>query len=344
MARRGKEALIQVVLTALVQAGWTVDRLTERGVHPARFVASRGAERRTVRLYIWNMSHGGKTRADQEFRIQITGVEGLEPEPDGVTLLMGWDDDFGVFAGFDASARRRTLGASPSIQISQAALEKAALAGGALHRKRDGEIAVGVRPDRLGRYIIDLRRIHAGDLSPLLGEAPEAEDDVQIRLAGLAEPGATFDFSRPGDAKLRAEVRAKAEALLSALEPNPVPPGQIGHNRPPEPIDDDDDLPETLVGAAQYIREQTTSEAPDGVRLAKTGGILAWAARLLEGVRAEGRKFVEKGKDLLREHAAKAIGGLIGGALVTAREQIIALLQSLVQVLLKWLELAAGLF
>ncbi len=61
MARCGKEALIQTVLSPLRDSGWAVTRLSPLGVHPARFRMQRGTAARTVKVYIWNLSHG--TRA-----------------------------------------------------------------------------------------------------------------------------------------------------------------------------------------------------------------------------------------------------------------------------------------
>ena len=71
---------------------------------------------------------------------------------------------------------------------------------------------------------------------------------------------------------------------------------------------------------------------------------MAWMSGALDTIREEAKAFTKKGKELLREHVAKALGGAVGGAVWNARDDIGRLLKSLLEVLLKWLELAAGLF
>lgn len=340
MVRRGKEMLIQAALSPLRDGGWSIARLTPPGVHPVRFTMSRGSAVVTVKLYIWNLSHGGRGRSDAEYRIQATGLEQFDVAPDEVTLILGWDDDFGVFAGFDVEARRDRLGASPSIQIQKRALDDAVGAGAAFQAKRDGEYAIAIRPDRLDRYIENLAAAHRGDLSAILTPRVEDADTLAARFDRLVQAETAFDFSRPDEA-LRTAVIARTEALLNRLPPNPVAPGQIGHNGPPGPIDDEEpDLRQTL----EAVRAEADKAEPDGKRLARAGSFMAWISGALDTIREEAKALAEKGKELLREHVAKAIGGAVGGVVWNARDDIGRLLKSLLEVMLKWLESAAGLF
>jgi hypothetical protein len=331
MARRDKEALIQVVLAALVKAGVVAERLSPPNIHPARFAVGQGAQRQTLRIYIWNLSHGGKSRSKEEFRIQITGVEQFEDEPGGKTLILGWDDGFGVFAGFDISKRLAQLGSSPSVQINAAALRSAADQGGAVQAKRAGEFAAAIRPDRLDAYVENLLQIHAGDVSPLLGEGGR-DDDLEARFGTLAK-ASEFDFGRPDDPPLRAKVREDANALIAALEPHFESESNIGHNHPPEPIDDTDLSPQ-IFDAAKLIRDQAETQEPDGGQIAKAGGFLAWASKALKTAKAEGKALVEKGKDKARELA-------VAGALLLF-DKIFDLLIHLVKAVWKWLQVATG--
>jgi putative restriction endonuclease len=144
----------------------------------------------TVRAYAWNLTHGGgANRPAHEYRIQITsGVSVFEPEPAGVTLILGWSEAFGVYAAFDIDHHTATLGSSPSIQISSRALQEAAKIGMASYKKSSGEVAVAVRPDFLARYIADHAAAHRGDLSALDEPPAPAEADKQPDFMAMAHP------------------------------------------------------------------------------------------------------------------------------------------------------------
>ena len=101
MPRLGKNLLIDKATAAIESSGWSVERLSGAGEHPARFRMSCDGVERLVRLYMWNLSHGGRMRSDAEYRVQVTGIDAFELEPEGRTLILGWSEEFGVFAGFD---------------------------------------------------------------------------------------------------------------------------------------------------------------------------------------------------------------------------------------------------
>src|ERR1051325_5108328 len=111
MARLDKPKLIDVVLNAVRAAGWTVTMVSSPGAHPARFTMTKGPQQQAIRVYIWNLTHGGGARRPKhESRIQITsGVNVFKSEPGGVTLILAWSEKFRVFAAFDASRRTASL-------------------------------------------------------------------------------------------------------------------------------------------------------------------------------------------------------------------------------------------
>ena len=187
MAQLTKKALISLAVDAMNASGWNVSILSKTGTHPTRFTMERNEVRYTVRLYIWNLSHGGRTRSQDEFRIQITGVDSFQPEPNGRTVILGWGKDFDVFAGFDAQHRFGAFGASPSIQIKSATLRAAADDGVAIQDKGKGEYAIGLRPDKLGLYIQHLQEVHGGNLDPILtpDESSKAEPSNNTAGKGL---------------------------------------------------------------------------------------------------------------------------------------------------------------
>jgi len=74
----------------------------------------------TVWIYIWTVTHGGYPRSTEEFRIQMTGVRSplaLNPDSNGFTILLGWDPNLRVFAGFDISRHRVFTTGSPSCRL-----------------------------------------------------------------------------------------------------------------------------------------------------------------------------------------------------------------------------------
>ncbi len=135
--------------------------MSPRGHHPARYQVYRGQHSRAVRVYIWNLTHGGRNRPEDEWRIQATSVDRFVREPEWKALILGWRDDLGVFAGFDADHHRQKLGASPSIQLREDALRKAAVDGLAASNKGNGELAIAFRPELLAAYLDNLESLHA---------------------------------------------------------------------------------------------------------------------------------------------------------------------------------------
>lgn len=292
----------------------------------------------TVRLYIWNLSHGGKSRSESEFRIQVTGIEAFEPEPDGRTLILGWADDFGVFAGFDIQHRLGRLGASPSIQITATTLQAGYADGAAKQDKTQGEWALALRPEKLGRYVQHLASAHLSDLDPILApEESAAADPLASEIAHLANDSAGFDLDAVGAADLRAEMIAGVDDVLAALAADQNPVAQMGHNQPPGPIEDDGLAPE-VEAAARQIRDELKSEKPDARAVGNAGAFLAWAGRMLQIAKEEGAKVLDKGKDMAREYLAKALWGAAGTLGITFKEEIVELLRKVATGVLNWLQ------
>lgn len=114
--------------------------------------------RRTFKIYIWNLTHGGKTRLENEFRIQRTGKV-LRKFPRVPTLVLGWHEGFGVFAAFDIR-RHLHKSSSPSLQVKEEALLQAHVHSFAAYKRGNGEIAIAFRPDFLLDYAFVSETIH----------------------------------------------------------------------------------------------------------------------------------------------------------------------------------------
>ena len=194
MARLPKRDLLATVERAVLDSGWSYLHLSAPTDHPARYSVFRGDQSFAVRVYIWNLTPGGKNRPLDEWRIQATGVDQFRLEEDGKTLILGWEDQRGVFAGFDPHRHSGPLGHSPSLQLRERALDDAVRNGLAVHNKGNDELAVAFRPDFLATYMANVERLHECgefeseiDLLNQIG-AEAAHVDENDGLGVVAEP------------------------------------------------------------------------------------------------------------------------------------------------------------
>ena len=171
MPKLNKKQLLRTVERSVHLAGWNYLQLSTAGDHPAVYHLFQGEDRCRVRVYIWNLTHGGRNRPTEEWRIQMTGVPQLQKEQGESTVILGWEEGIGVFAGFDFSKHGSKLGASPSVQIHRSALTKASSKCIALHNKGNEELAIAFRPEFLIQYIQNLDSLHS------LGTVPR---DVEV--------------------------------------------------------------------------------------------------------------------------------------------------------------------
>ncbi|MBL1214239.1 MAG: HNH endonuclease [Ignavibacteriae bacterium] len=186
--RHRKYDLLDIIIQGIRDDGWNILYLEDIKFHPFRLKIYRGDESYNIRIYIWNLTHGGGAmRPADEYRIQITGVEQFEAEPNGKTLILGWWQEGEVFAGFDFNKHNGPLGFSPSIQIREEALRKAHIKGVAPWEKDNQEIAISFRPDFIVEYIRNLEALHSfgesnQDLEVLeeVTENPDEVNDLEI--------------------------------------------------------------------------------------------------------------------------------------------------------------------
>lgn len=185
MPRLGKRQLLEVVARSIRACGWHLLYLSKPSEHPFRLQVFQEADSYRARIYIWNLTHGGgPARPADEYRIQITGIERFEAEPTGKTLILGWWEEAGVFAGFDYRRHSGRLGASPSIQIREQFLREAYQRGFCPGHKGDREIAIAFRPDFIVPYLRDLEYLHDVGKSPV---------DFTVLASLSADPSAVND-------------------------------------------------------------------------------------------------------------------------------------------------------
>lgn len=185
MPRLDKRQLFEKVVQAIQACGWQFIQLSPANAHPFRLRIFRENEAYTVRIYIWNMTHGGgAARPTDEYRIQITGVSRFESEPAGKTLILGWWDEASVFAGFDYRKHSGRLGFSPSMQIRESFLHEAYEHGFSPCSKGNREIAIAFRPDFIIEYIRSLESLH---------DVGKSRTDFNVLAAVAADPSGVND-------------------------------------------------------------------------------------------------------------------------------------------------------
>lgn len=181
-----KRQLIERIVNSIRDCGWGFLYLSRPPAPPLRLRVFRESETYLIRIYIWNMTHGGgRLRPADEYRIQITGVSRFEPEQGGKTLILGWWDEAGVFAGFDYRRHSGLLGASPSMQIREQFLREAYEHGFSPCNKGNREIAIAFRPDFLTEYIRFLEHLHDVGRSPT---------DFEVLSSVAVDPAAVNDL------------------------------------------------------------------------------------------------------------------------------------------------------
>jgi len=129
--------------------------------HPRIYLVAQGSRQITLWVYCWNLTHGGRESLPNEFRIQMTTVESpLSKNPNGHTVLLGYEPNREVFAGFDLERHRTFTSGSPSVQVSAFTLNDCLQDGLAFQTKSNDEIAIGVRSDHLLFYCEHARELH----------------------------------------------------------------------------------------------------------------------------------------------------------------------------------------
>lgn len=156
------EIIVQAIEEAFTDSAASAVLVSKSRGNPKRFYVTSGEASFSVWIYIWTLTHGGgPARPVDEYRIQLTSVTPPLPEnPDGPTLLLGYEPNSKCFAGFDLGKHRMFSTQSPSIQININTLREAVRDGFAFARKGNDEIAVGFRPDNMLAYGANYESLH----------------------------------------------------------------------------------------------------------------------------------------------------------------------------------------
>jgi putative restriction endonuclease len=179
-----KRQLHEKIVESIQSAGWNVIYISPLNSRPFNIRIYNENESYMLKIYIWNLTHGGKTRSRDEYRIQVK-VERFQQEIGYKTLVLGWWDDVGVFGGFDVRRHGGHLGYSSSIQISREALRRASINSVSAHDKGNNEIAIAFTPEFFVDYVRNLELLHGfgdsvDDLERLETVIEQAQDESVI--------------------------------------------------------------------------------------------------------------------------------------------------------------------
>lgn len=184
--------IVRAIQDAFAESSAAALLISQPKIHPRRFYVTAGESSFPVWIYIWTLTHGGgAARPKDEYRIQLTSVDPPLPEnPDGPTLLLGYEPNTGCFAGFDLGKHRMFSKKSPSIQISISALREAVRDGFAFTRKGNDEIAVAFRSDNILAYCLNSESLHESGadaaVSSLLSKVGRFESVTERELEGIS--------------------------------------------------------------------------------------------------------------------------------------------------------------
>lgn len=179
MAILNKEQLFDKVSEAITSNGWTIVSNSDKNQQPVRLEIEKNNERQFIRFYIWNLTHGGASRPENEYRIQVK-VDRFDEEAHAKTLILGYWDEGEIFAGFDLSKHMGKPGWSASMQIKLENLKQAEAQGMSAYTKENGEIAVALKPSFFIIYLNNLEELHRiGDVSRFI-ETQTAEEETSI--------------------------------------------------------------------------------------------------------------------------------------------------------------------
>ena len=155
-------ALVDAILDAIHDSGYSGLLVSQVRAHPREFVVTAPNEKSFLLwVYIWTLTHGGRPSLPNEYRIQMTSVKSPLPlNPHGLTVLLGYEPDMGLFAGFDLNRHQTFTPGSASVQIDIHTVRDALQYGLSFDRKSNQEIAVGIRSDQFMNYGFTWNELH----------------------------------------------------------------------------------------------------------------------------------------------------------------------------------------
>ena len=168
-----REVITRAIVDAIHESSAVGVYVPDLAAHPRKYLVVRDGKQSSVWAYCWSLTPGGRPALPHEYRIQMTSVQSpLHLNPDGYTLLLGYDPARDVFAGYDISRHSAFTSGSPSVQVDESTLNEALQSGLSFQVKSNDEVVVGVRSDLLLFYCENASELHT------LGEDSTYRDTV----------------------------------------------------------------------------------------------------------------------------------------------------------------------
>lgn len=176
------------IVEAIAESGAVGLSVPNGAGNPRKFLISSGSGTLSLWAYAWTLTHGGRPSLPDEYRIQMTTVASpLPANPDGYTVLLGYEPNLQLFAGFDLRRHALFTEGSPSVQVDIRQMRQALQDGLSFDRKANDEIAVGVRPDLFLFYCLHAGELHeAGENDGTLGVLSKASQMKPVADSELA--------------------------------------------------------------------------------------------------------------------------------------------------------------
>lgn len=213
MPRLPPEELTRALLRGFAESGVAADLLGSPRVNPRRLILNLATGPILLHAYLWTLTPGGRPALRNEYRIQMTGVASPLPEnPNGTTLLLGYEPSLEAFAGFDVVRHRTFTAGSPSVQIDIRAVRQAITDGLAVDRKDNGELAFGIRPDLLFVYAQTAGRLHR------YGRSRQEQEIIAAAGKGVeVSPGLLARLTAPRRRTVEQVTRLSRDAAFRRL-------------------------------------------------------------------------------------------------------------------------------
>ena len=221
--------IVSAIENAFTDSGASSILISGEKSQPRRFQVVCGEMSFSLWVYMWTLTHGGgAARPANEYRIQLTGVASPLPlNPDGLTVLLGYEPNLKAFAGFDLTKHQTFSRKSPSIQIKIDCVHDALRNGFAFSHKGNDEIAVGLRGDNLLAYCINSESLHElgadAVISDLLNRVSRFDEVPDEDIASLSKErrrviSTVARLARDGDFRKKVTVAYDRKCAVTGLQ------------------------------------------------------------------------------------------------------------------------------